>query len=156
MADQTSVRDHNGKPEAPARAIGRNVSEFAHDFTALADLQLKLLSVDMKQAMRRLRLPTILAIVAGALALGTIPVILLGIGYLFIEYAELSVAWSFLLTALLSLIVVAILLGVAYARIRGSMSILNRSRDEFIRNVNWIKMVLQHPRSAPTETVRTP
>lgn len=156
MVDQTSVRGPNGKPEAPARAFGRNVSDFAHDFTALAELQLKLFSVDMTQTVQHLRLPTILAVIAGVLALGTIPVILLGIGYLFVEYAAFSEAWAFLLTALLSLIVVAILLGIAYARFRGSMSILNRSRDEFVRNVNWIKTVLQHPRATPTDTVHTP
>ncbi len=150
MADQTTLRNCNGSTEAPARAIGRNVSGFAHDLSALADLQFRLLSLDLKQALSRLTMPVVLAVSAAALLLGCLPVLLLGLGWLLVEYADWMVSWSFLLVAGCAILLAGAMLGLAYSRVRHSFDTLNRSRDEFVRNVNWLKSVMQHPHATPT------
>lgn len=159
MANQTSVAGssvagHNGA-EAPARAISRNVSDFAHDISTLADLQWQLASVDLKQALRKLTLPAILLVAAIGLILGAIPVMFLGVGYLLVEYTELSVGWACLVAALGGLIVAGLFAAIGYVRLTHSFDVLHRSREELARNFNWIKSVLQHPRRVPPEPVRT-
>lgn len=154
MADQTPLNDRNGRPEPPAAAIRRNVSDFAHDVSALADLQWKLLAVDLRTSRERLLPALFLAAASALLFLAALPVLLLGGGRLLAEWTDLSLGAAYLLTAAGTLVVAAILGAIAYARFKGSLDLLQRSRAELQSNFQWIKSALQK-QQAPSETSAT-
>lgn len=141
MVDQAKV---NGRGESsPASGVGENVADLTHDLLALAELQFQLLLVDLREGGSHSKLPLALIAAGALLALGTVPVALLGIGWLLVNLAELSQGVAFLVTAAGALLLAGLLAWWGYSRLRGAMSLLTRSRGEFAANIHWIKQALK-------------
>jgi uncharacterized membrane protein YqjE len=147
MVDQTTtrIRGGNGPAPKPAEAMTRNIAGFGHDIVALTELQLELLGVDLRESVGKTIVPTGLLLFAGMLALGCFPVALIAMSYLLIGWG-LPFAGAFGLSALVGLIVAGIVLYVGVRRFQHSLDALQRSRDEFSRNLTWIKNVLKQSR----------
>jgi hypothetical protein len=141
MADQTTLDNGRQAGSNPAGAIHRRVRSAAHDIATLAELQLQLLRVDIHEAGARMILLAALMLFGLVLALGCLPVGMLGFGYLLKETAGLSLWASFLTVAGSGLIIVVVLLGLAWFRLRNSIAVLRHSQMELERNVRWIKQV---------------
>jgi hypothetical protein len=142
MADQTTLGNGRRLGQKPARVIRRKMSSVAGDIASLAELQMRLFRLDFQEAAARLILPAVFGAIALVLALGCVPVALLGFGYLLRELSGLSFWASFLIVAGGAIVVVAALLTVAWFRVRSSLHVLHRSQEELKRNIRWIKQVL--------------
>ncbi len=102
MADQATRV--NGGPkvaiDSPLTAgVFGNLAEFASDVTTLGELQTKLAMHDLKESAGKLVIPSVGLIVSGVLALAALPVVLLGIGEILVEYTTLSRGFSYLIVA---------------------------------------------------------
>ena len=148
MVDQTTIngRDLGGPPaaEAPARAISKNMADFAYDIATLGELQAKLFAADVQSAATRALVPAGLVAVALGLLLSSTAILLVGCAYLLVQWAEFSQAAAFLLMAVIGLAVCGGLVWEARRRLASVLEPLQRSQRELAHNVAWIKAVLKH------------
>jgi len=156
MAHQATVNKNESVPiDAPATAVVNNLAEFGHDFATLAELQTKLAVIDLKETAGHAALPAGALAAALVLLLGSVPVLLIGVAELIVDYTTITLGWALLLTAGVALGLAIVIGALGASRIGASFASLQRSREELTRNVAWIKTVLAYSgRSAPSQRRR--
>lgn len=138
MADQTTMNGGRGRTGFRGQNGQKNVGDLGRDVAALVELQLKLLEEDLRDAGHRAAVPAALLAGALVLALGCVPVLLIALA----RAIELSGVppWASLLIAGLLALVASGLAGLAgWLRARSCLKILNRSYQEFLQNLRWVK-----------------
>lgn len=143
MVDQTTVNRSNGHRENPGRAMTRNVGEFAGELLALIELQWRLLTVDVKQGLRRMMFPAGLLLLGLVLLVASFPILLMMVGF-FLVQAGLSPGVAFLIAFVIGMVAAGIAGIVGWLLLRNSVSTLNRSRQELSQNLRWIRGALKH------------
>jgi len=146
MVDQTAVRNA-GKPgethqHGHGDGVVSNLADLINDFATLGELQAELAAVDIKESAARAVFPVVVAVSALALVVASLPVILLGVAHVLSRAVNLQLGWAILLTGLAALVAGGLLALVYYKRVTTSLEPLRRSREEFIRNLSWVRTVL--------------
>ena len=145
MANQTSMsRAALLAGGAAPEGVVESLSEFANDVTTLADLQTKLAVHDTKEAIGRATWPAVFLVAAAAVALAGLFVLLLGLADLLAEFTKLLPGAAQAIVGVVSLAVAGITGYVAYRSIFHSLDSFQRSREELVRNLAWIKTVIVH------------
>lgn len=121
------------------------ISELAHDVVTLAELQLKLMRLDVQESAQRMIGPSVAMVVAGVVVFGCVPVLLLGLAFLLAETTSLSIAGGSLIAGTLGLLAAGVTGYLAYRRLRCCSVQLDRSRKELTQNVNWIMKAVRSP-----------
>jgi cytochrome bd-type quinol oxidase subunit 1 len=129
------------------------VGEFAHDVFILAELQVQLLVADVQECGRRVLVPGLVLLVGVALGLSCFPFVLAALALWLIQVLELSYATGVLLAAVAGAVVSALLCAIGWFQIRQHAVVLGRSQQELVRNLSWIKKVLQRSRITRKEGV---
>jgi hypothetical protein len=153
MADQASVSAGAARPGpgssgpslsngTPERQVIGGIAGFGTDVATLAELQAQLALIDLKQWVAQVRLHVVLMASGLVVALGAVPVVLLGVAALVASAWNLSDAWAMVLTGGVVLTVTLLLVATAALKIGSSFSCFRRSREELTRNLAWIKTVL--------------
>ncbi|QGQ22433.1 hypothetical protein F1728_06980 [Gimesia benthica] len=112
------------------------------DMISLSELQLELLAVDSRDALRKSLYPLILLCLGLGLIVGAFPVMLFGFSWWLSEMTSLSLAGSCLTMALLSLAGAGLLFYLARKGLAHSLGHFKRTRDELRSNTQWIKKIL--------------
>jgi hypothetical protein len=144
----------NGRVREKDPNVTASFAELAHDVIELAELQAKLLALDIQCTGRKTRTSLLLSLLAVCVLLGSIPVALFAIARVFVEQLGWSEAGGFAVAALIGLVLSAILLGVAWQRFRTGLNAMQRSREELSRNIAWIKLSLRSQPAAISESER--
>jgi len=148
MDDQTKV--NGGRVDGPAEGVVGSLAEFSNDVVSLAELQLALAAHDFKEATAKARLPLALFVVGLVVFLGSVPVAVGGLALLVAQVFSISIGPALLLTALVVMILTGAIAAFAGRRVVASLDSFRRSREELIRNINWIRTVLLYSgRSVP-------
>lgn len=121
------------------------ISELAHDVVTLAELQLKLMRLDVQESARRMVGPIVGLVVAGVVAMGCVPVLLMGLAYGLAETTTLSLAGGALVAGVIGLLLAGLSAYLAWRRLRCCSVQLDRSRKELTQNVNWIMQAVSRP-----------
>jgi hypothetical protein len=140
----------NGKAGAKRVNVVADFSELAHDVIELSELQAKLLALDVKATTRRMRAAIAFAIVGACILLGSVPVVLMIAAEALVEFAAWSRTASTALAAAIGLLLSAIVLAIAWQRLKTMLTAFDRSREELSRNLLWLKTSLQRNSSATT------
>jgi hypothetical protein len=145
MVNQASVSRGNGnhthEHASPLTVVG-NIADFGNDIATLAELQAKLTALDAKECATRATVPLIVLGGGVVLALGSLPVILIGLADLIAAHSTLSPGAAQLIVGLVALAIAGL---AGFFGLKGSMSSLDsfrRSREELVRNISWIRTVL--------------
>lgn len=126
--------------------VGGDIGELVENISTLAELQFQLLSIDLKSMAQRAIFPAVLCVVGLVLLLGSIPVLLSGVGWLLVEEAGWSTGAALLTVAGVA-IAIAIALSVTGALlIKNITSALDRTRAELTENIRWIKAAFNRRR----------
>jgi hypothetical protein len=141
------IRQTTESTETPGRGVGQGVSEVFHDIVSLTELQGELLKVDAKEAAGRVLAPLVLFAAAGALALGTIPVLLLLMASALLA-AGLALWLALLIAVVIGFVAAALIALAGREMLRRPFRAFQRSRDEFVRNVDWLKRTLARQETA--------
>ena len=150
MVGETSMNRRNGSTPSPPNGVAKDVGELTHDIVSLAELQFELFRIDCREGFKRMLVPVAVLLVAGVVALGTVPIALILVAEFLAQAAGLSRAAAFSIAAM-SGFVVALAIGVVgWSYLRGVVRVFERSREELTCNMNWIKHALKRP--APTES----
>ena len=126
--------------------VAGSVSGLAHDVLELSELHAQLLRAELKKSARRTRTFLILSTVAICLLLASIPVALLALAELLVEQLDWTRSAALGTATLAGVVLCAIFAGAAYALLRGGLVSIPHSRDEFSRNIGWIKSTLRDRR----------
>ncbi|MEN6452174.1 MAG: phage holin family protein [Thermoguttaceae bacterium] len=154
MVDQETL---NRRPsEAPTEKPPGGIDGILHRLVLLAELQAELLWNDVRTGLRRLLLTLMLVaaaiagILCGALVAGIF------IGELLVDLAGLHRSTAFFLATVIDAAVTIGLAVAAYYCLRSSVTVFRRSRDEWRRNMHWVKDALANARSAASQDGRKP
>jgi len=120
----------------------------------LAELQVKLAAVDLKESGERAVVPVVLVGSATALGLAGLPVALLGAADLLATLSGLSPGTSKLIVAAVALVLAGLLAFLGLRSVGMVVEPLRRSREELARNLAWVRTVLVH--SGRSYTSRRP
>jgi Putative Actinobacterial Holin-X, holin superfamily III len=150
MVGETTMNLRNGSNPAPPNGVAKDMGELTHDIVSLAELQFELFRNDCREGLKGLLIPVALLLVAGVVALGTVPIALLLMAELLTQVAGLSRASALSIAALSGLLMALALGVVGWSYIRGVGRVFERSREELTRNMTWIKHALKRP--APIES----
>jgi len=134
----------NGRSRTEEPTVATSFSELTHDVIELAELQAQLFSLDVKETTKTTRTSLLLAVVAGCVLLGTIPVALIALAELLIEQLDWSQAAAYGVATLVGLLISVGIGAVAWSRFRTGIVTMHRSREELSRNVAWIKSSLRN------------
>ncbi len=141
MPDQTKMNGHPAK-ESPAAGVGQNLTGLAHDLIALIELQCQLVAVDLRAAKRQSLIPIVMIAGAALLALGTMPVILLGIGWALVNQLGFSFGAAFASVCLSALVVAWGTGHWGWTKLKSTCHVLRRSQQELTENVQSVKRAL--------------
>jgi uncharacterized membrane protein YqjE len=145
MVDQATTMNVNHNGRGKPAGVGRSVSGLAHDVITLAELQAQLLAVDLRDSRSRAALPVALLISGVLLALGTVPVLLLGIGWLLVMHAGWTEGTAFLTVGGSAIVLAAAITWIGSQRLRSAITVLTRSCQELSENIQWLKQTLKRP-----------
>ncbi len=126
--------------------ISKYVGEFAHNVLTLAELQAQLLVADLRHCRHKLFVPGLVLLVGVALALACFPFALIVLALCIKETVGTTYAASFLIVLGLGIVTGASLCTFSWIQIRKHTAVLSRSQQELVRNVLWIKKVLERSR----------
>ena len=139
MPDQTKIEARNGSPAGLARDVG----EFAHDVLTLAELQAQLFAADVQECGRRVLVPALVLAAGVSLGWACFPIALAALALVLVEVFQSSSAVAFVTTALVGGMVSALCCAIGWSQIRRRVAVLRRSQQELVRNLRWIKKVLE-------------
>jgi len=147
MVHQAEVNT-NGKAKPAEPNVGASFSSLAHDAIELAELQAKLLKLDVQAAARNGGMSIALLVVGACLLLGCVPVALISLAEVFVAQWGWTRAGALGAAAAIGLALSAGTGAAAWYRVRTALVSLQRSRDELNRNIAWIKTNLKRDKSA--------
>jgi hypothetical protein len=133
----------NGRHRTQMPDVAGSVSGLTHDVIELAELQTQLLMLDLKKSTQKTRTCLILAVIAVCLLLASLPVALVALAALLVEQLEWSQSAALGVATLVGLVLAGIFAVAAYGIVRSGLLSIERSRDEFNRNIAWIKSTLK-------------
>jgi Putative Actinobacterial Holin-X, holin superfamily III len=157
MVDQTSVNGRGttrGPGSGPAAAEFDGVAEFVDDLATLAELQANLAAIDFREAARKSAVPIVLTVVGLTVVMASVPVALLGAGWLLASALKIHQGWAMLLTAGAAMALAGLVAGVGGMRLRHSFDSFRRSRKQLWLNLSWIRTVLVTSASTRTHPRR--
>ena len=152
MGYQTKVSERNGSPHSAPKALARDVGEFAHDVFTLAELQAQLFVADLRECGRRVLVPGLVLLAGVALGLSCVPFALAALALSLIQVFETSYAAAFLLSTIAGAVLSALLGVSGWLLVRKRLAVLQRSQQELVRNLRWIKKVLERNRTTRSDS----
>lgn len=146
MDRQTQVSERTDSPKGVPKGLPTEVSEFAHDVIVLAELQGQLFVADVQECGRRGFVPGLILICGTMLGLACFPMALAALALGVVEVFETSYAIGFLIAVVGGVGLSALLCIIGWYRLKNRLAVLQRSQHEFVRNLCWIKKVLERRR----------
>jgi hypothetical protein len=133
----------NGHVRTNEPDVAASFADLTHDVIELAELQTKLLKLDVKETSQKAQTSAILAVAGACVLLGTIPVLLCTVAYLLIEFAQWPHWAGFGVATLVGLVIGGGVLAAAYAKFKNGIGSMERSSEELRRNIEWVKSSLR-------------
>jgi len=143
MVDQASVNGR-GTARVPGSSSAEfeGVAEFVDDLASLAELQARLAAIDFRDAARKSAIPFALTVVGLAVVVASVPVALLGTGWLLASALRIHQGWAMLLTAGAAMTLGGLVAGISGRRLSHSFESFRRSHKQLIVNLAWVRTVL--------------
>lgn len=149
MDDQASVNGRaTGRAPGSSSAQVDGVAEFVDDLASLAELQAELAAADFRVAVRKAAVPIALTVVGLTVVSASVPVALLGAGWLLASALNIDQAWATLLTAGVAMAFAGLVAGLGARQLRHSFESFRRSRSQLSLNLAWVRNVLVTSASA--------
>lgn len=121
-----------------------NIAEFGNDIATLVELQAKLAAYDAKECVSRAVWPIIFLAAGAAVALSSLPILLLGTADLLARLSGWPEWVSRLVTAVVALAIAGLVAFLSLREATSSVNSFRRSTEEFTRNLSWVRTVLVH------------
>src|SRR5262249_24081149 len=127
-------------------------AEFLHDMATLAELQGKLVVVDLHDGMGKLVVQVAMIALAAAIGLGCVPIALSALALAIAANTSFSLAASFGIALWVGVVLAAGFGIPALISLRADLKIFDRSLSEWRRNRQWAKETLKRLAQSPQRT----
>ena len=142
--DQASVKSMRAHPSSNGSTndSDHGVAEFIDDLVTLAELQVNLTVVDFKESARKAAVPLGLTLVSLTVIAASVPVVLFGLALLLAATLNIYQGWAMILAAAMAVALACPVVILCVARLRSGFNSFRTSREEFRRNLLWLRNVL--------------
>jgi hypothetical protein len=140
------VSQKNGSSEPIGSSLGSDMSDFLKGVSTLVELQAQLFVTDVRECRQHGFFPGLILLCGVALGTGCFPVALVAIALLLIQVFEISSAAGFLIAVLAGTVLSGLLTMIGWFQVRKQMTVLQRSQQELVRNLRWLKKILVRDR----------
>lgn len=123
-------------------SFAESVAKFIRDLLRMGDLQLQLLSIDLKAVGQSARFATALGLVGLGLLVGSVPVLMFGVAGVLHLLSRIPMEYAWLLVGGMGCTLGMIVLGNAVNRLTQVSLAMKRSQEEFHKNLEWVRGVL--------------
>lgn len=147
MGCETKISEQNGSPERTPKALAHEMGELARDVFMLAELQVQLFVVDMRECGARVLVPGLALLSGAVLGFACFPIALTALALWFIEVFETSYLAGFLMAVVAGVVLSSLLCIIGWFQVRKQLAVMRRSQQELVRNLHWIKKVLERRRT---------
>jgi len=141
----------DGVSSSAPKGLAGDVREFAHNVLTLAELQAHLFVADVQECGQRVMIPGIVLICGVVLGMACFPLALVVLALFLVQLFEVTYAMGFLIAFAAGAVLSALLVAIGYLQVREHAILLQRSREELRRNLNWIKKVLKRSRTTRSD-----
>lgn len=150
MGDQATVNGSRTDGQDQEEGVVGNITGFANDVATLVELQAKLASLDFQDCASRAKLPLIATAAGALIVLGSVPVVVGGLGLILAEAFRLSNGLGLLIAGGVVILLAGLVAAFSALRAARSLESFRRTREELGRNLLWLKTVLTYSgRPAP-------
>lgn len=139
MATEAAV-----KPTGAPTGVGQGMTHVLNDVYTLFELQSRIFLLDVKRSARQAYAAFGVMVLAGMFLFGAIPVGLAAIGLALASAWAFTLPGAFLVVVLGAFAVGGGLMGLAYLLLRSIGKLFQRSRAEFERNRESLRLILQN------------
>jgi len=119
--------------------VRKHLGELVHDAVTLAELQVELLKVDLRDAGQGVKGALALLVAGLVLALGCVPVLLLAGAQGLITGLNWPAPWAYAAIGAVAAVVAGALLWIGLHRGSGALRTVQRSKAEFAETLRWFK-----------------
>jgi hypothetical protein len=133
----------NGNGAGTGDLVG-NIAGFGDDLLSLAGLQSRLAVIEFRQNVQAAKIGGAVIAMGAVLALAAIPVALAGIAELLVSYAGMNRGVALIAVAVATLAIAGTAIALAIGRLGAADMGFPLSREEWARNLNWIRTVVLH------------
>jgi small-conductance mechanosensitive channel len=147
MDHEKAISQEGGTKDFVPKGLARSMGDFTLDLFVLTELQLQLFNKDLNAGKSRMLATSIVALAGMVIGSASVPIGLVAFALFLHEQFETSFAISFLLSAISGSVLSVLLITSGWMMFRGWAAILGRSNVEFLRNLRWIKKMLERDRS---------
>ncbi len=123
-------------------SFAESVAKFIRDLLRMGDLQLQLLSIDLKAVGQSARFATALGLVGLGLLVGSVPVLMFGVAGVLHLLSLIPMEYAWILVGGMGCTLGMIVLGNAVNRLTQVSLAMKRSQEEFHKNLEWVRSVL--------------
>ncbi len=123
-------------------SFAESVAKFIRDLLRMGDLQLQLLSIDLKAVGQSARFATALGLVGLGLLVGSVPVLMFGVAGVLHLLSLIPMEYAWILVGGMGCTLGMIVLGNAVNRLTQVSLAMKRSQEEFHKNLEWVRGVL--------------
>jgi len=127
----------------PGDVVG-NVSEFGENLLTLGELQARLALVELKENLEASKTGAAIVLGSLVLALAGVPIALAGVAELLVSELGMRRGYALLSVAAVAMAIAGACIAIAVSLIRRGAIGFPITREEFTRNLNWIRTVLLH------------
>jgi hypothetical protein len=143
MVDQASVNGRGTvRGSGSSSAEFEGVAEFVDDLASLAELQAKLAAADFRDAARKSAIPIVLTVAGLTVVVASVPVALLGAGWMVASALKIDQGSAILLTAGAATALGGLAAGLGGRWLSHSFDSFRRSRKQLMLNLAWVRTVL--------------
>jgi hypothetical protein len=147
MDHQTTVNRRR-----PGR-VRQQLGDLVHDALTLAELQVELLKVDLRDARKGAALALALIGIGAVLALGSIPILLFAAAQGLVVGLGWPAPWAYLAVGGVSVLAAGLLVWTGTRHASGAMGTLQRSKTEFTETLRWFKGSLRTGPAVPESEI---
>ncbi len=147
MDDQAKIDERNRTSKNASSGFAQGVADFTLDVLTLAELQAQLLAADVQECRQRVLVPGLLLLCGLAVGLACFPVGLTALAFCLVQSYKTSYATGFLTAFIVGAVLGAVLSVLGCLQVKKRLAVLRRSQQELIRNLRWIRKVLDQGRN---------
>jgi hypothetical protein len=115
------------------------LGELVHDALTLAELQVELLKVDLRDARKGVTIALALIGIGAVLALGSIPILLFAAAQALVDGLNWPAPWAYLAVGLVTMMGALLLVWIGAHKATGAVGTIHRSKTEFAETLRWFK-----------------
>jgi hypothetical protein len=129
--------------DSNSSGVVTNVAGFGEDLLTLAELQTRLIGIEVRQNFESVKSSGVLIAIGSIAAISGLPILLVGIAELLVSELGMKRGYALLTVGATAIVIAGSCMVIARSSLRTKRLGLPLASEEFARNVNWLRTILR-------------